>query len=295
MHLKISNVMKQTKKDEELQLRKNFLISATKSGLLVLAFTVLGLPFLISCGDDDDSVVDKKGMIIGEKTVISEPVVSDSSTVDSDNLFVEQVTEGELIDLGLSVRWASCNIGASKPEECGDYVCWGDPTGSIEWNSTTASQQYVNLASICSTQYDYASIKSNGELRMPTKAEMQELLDKCTWAYMPFKGINGFRIIGPNNNSIFLPMAGSRDPYKNNVTGRWKYDRISGKSSVAHYHTGEQHNQITAYGLRMVVGITDSPYLVLSHNRNYEAIAPWAKYTGLTIRPVSNLSKKIMR
>ena len=203
-----------------------------------------------------------------------------------DEIFSENISTGTSIDLGLSVKWLSCNIGSSKPEDAGDYVCWGDPTGSKEWNQTTAPQQYVNQTSISGTKYDYAFVKSNGKWRMPTKAEAEELLDKCTWACMNYKNIKGFKIIGPNKNSIFLPCVGSIRPYKSNVTGRYKYDQISGKS-VAYYHIGEQYNTTTSYMINFASGIYDSNW-VWSGKSDYQIITYVSKYERLPIRPVEN-------
>lgn len=95
-----------------------------------------------------------------------------------------EVTLGKIIDLGLSVKWASCNLGANKPEEYGRYF----PFKS-------------NMNSTCS---DYLV----GGLRLPTKDNMEELVTKCKSKWINYNGIEGVLVIGPNKNTIFLPAAG---------------------------------------------------------------------------------------
>ena len=126
------------------------------------------------------------------------------------------VTAGEVVDLGLSVYWASCNLGASKPEEYGDYYAWGEtaPKASYTmdnysyYNSSTT--EYIDIGNeISGTEYDAAHVNLGGDWRMPTKEEMQELINKCTWEWMQINGINGYKVIGPSGKSIFLPAAGA--------------------------------------------------------------------------------------
>lgn len=88
------------------------------------------------------------------------------------------VTEGEVIDLGLSVKWASCNAGALSPEEKGNISNLSNPsTGGFD----------------------------NRIWRTPTRAEMQELIESCEWTWGQYNGVNGYQVTGPNGNSIFLP------------------------------------------------------------------------------------------
>ena len=128
----------------------------------------------------------------------------------------------EYVDLGLSVKWATCNVGASKPEEYGDYFAWGEtstketydddncPTYGLS-ESELQSQGYIDGEGNLTSQYDAARANWGGTWRMPTKAEMQELIDKCTWKWTTQNGVKGYKVTGPNGNSIFLPAAGFRD------------------------------------------------------------------------------------
>ena len=117
----------------------------------------------------------------------------------------------EYVDLGLSVKWATCNVGASKPEEYGDYFAWGETSPKekyTEENSLTYGKQMIDIAG--NALYDAARANWGGNWRMPTRAEMQELLDKCTWTWITQNGVNGYKVTGPNGNKIFLPATGFR-------------------------------------------------------------------------------------
>lgn len=127
------------------------------------------------------------------------------------------------IDLGLSVMWSYCNIGATDSNDYGYYFAWGEiePKNSYEWNCyqwcngtykvitkynmDSSQETYDGKATL--SQYDDAAQQIwGGDWRMPTKEEFQELVDKCTWTY----GFGGYRITGPNGNSIWLPFSGFR-------------------------------------------------------------------------------------
>ena len=125
------------------------------------------------------------------------------------------VTAGQAVDLGLSVYWASCNLGAEKPEEYGDYYAWGETKTKQQftrnnyayYNSNTTL--YTNIGSeISGTEYDAATVNLGSDWRMPTRSEMQELIDKCIWEWTQINNVNGYKVIGKNGNSIFLPAAG---------------------------------------------------------------------------------------
>ena len=122
------------------------------------------------------------------------------------------------VDLGLSVKWASCNVGASSPEDYGDYYAWGEKETKDVYNWSTYLDS-PNHDAYSFTKYDYkklkldpqddvAQVKWKGNWRIPTSAEYEELRIRCTWEWNSTK--NGYDVIGPNGNSIFLPAAGYR-------------------------------------------------------------------------------------
>ena len=133
----------------------------------------------------------------------------------------------EAVDLGLSVRWATMNVGANSPEEYGDYFAWGEttPKETYSWETYTwcKGSQYT-LTKYCSNsgygtvdnktvldpEDDAAHVNWGGTWRMPTQAEQDELRNKCTWRWTTQNGVDGRLVTGPNGNSIFLPAAGCR-------------------------------------------------------------------------------------
>ena len=143
---------------------------------------------------------------------------------------VEDVDE-RAIDLGLSIRWASCNIGATAPEENGDFYAWGDTLtrSSFTWgtypysgNSTNTMTKYCTRAANGTVDnrstliaFDDAAYINWGETwRMPTWAEWNELITQCTWKDTTYNNVSVWQVTGPNGNSIYLPKVG----YKNNTS-----------------------------------------------------------------------------
>ena len=116
------------------------------------------------------------------------------------------------VDLGLpsGTKWATCNVGASEPEEYGNYYAWGETTSYTKDNShRTYGKSMGDISGDAS--YDVAQAKWGGTWRLPTAGEMKELVNKCTWTWTTQSGVNGYKVIGPNGNSIFLPAAGYYD------------------------------------------------------------------------------------
>ena len=119
----------------------------------------------------------------------------------------------EWVDLGLSVKWATCNVGASSPSDYGNYYAWGETRAKSSYAEETyiyyENGEYVDIGSnISGTKYDAARANWGGTWRMPTLDEIKELEKKCTWTWTTQGGHNGYRVTGPNGKSIFLPAAG---------------------------------------------------------------------------------------
>lgn len=117
------------------------------------------------------------------------------------------------VDLGLSVKWAAYNVGASSPDETGNYYAWGETSPKSEYNASNY-QYYENERfsyigdNISGTEYDAVRVNWGGGWRMPTYEEIEELLNECTWTKTSLNNVPGYRAVGKNGNSIFLPMAG---------------------------------------------------------------------------------------
>ncbi|MBQ9363644.1 MAG: Ig-like domain-containing protein [Bacteroidaceae bacterium] len=134
----------------------------------------------------------------------------------------------EAVDLGLSVKWATMNIGASSPEDYGDYFAWGEtePKDTYNWSTYKWCNGSYNTQTKYCTSSDYGTVDNKtvldleddaaranwgGTWRMPTKAEQDELCNNCTWTWTTQNGVNGYKVTSKTNgNSIFLPAAGYR-------------------------------------------------------------------------------------
>ncbi len=135
----------------------------------------------------------------------------------------------EYVDLGLpsGILWATCNIGANSPEEFGNYFAWGEitPKHSYSWDTYKFGSCFNELNKY-NTQNEYGKVDNITTLnieddaananwghgwRMPTATEFAELRKVCTWEWGKMNGIQGYYVIGPNQNYIFLPAAGWYD------------------------------------------------------------------------------------
>lgn len=132
----------------------------------------------------------------------------------------------EYVDLGLSVKWATCNIGANSPEKSGTYYAWGEtsPKYDYSWHNyfdaadNEGERFYEYFTSTFNRQGRNKTDPQSGRdaarkfwestWRLPTKEEMEELTKKCRWIWGNINGQNGFWVIGTNGNKIFLPATG---------------------------------------------------------------------------------------
>ena len=220
---------------------------------------------LTACGDDDDD----------------ETLTPPGTEETTGNEGTPPSSDGEAIDLGLSVKWASHNVGATKPEEYGGYYSWGETEEKDDYSWSTykwCNGSYDSMTKYCTdSEYgtvdgkttldpedDVAHVKWGGTWRMPTLAEQTELRTECTWEWTTLNGVNGMKVTGPNGNSIFLPAAGSRygtDFYDGGSYGDYWSGSLGGYGSDY------------AYGLNFISGGNDWD----SSYRHY----------GFSVRPVS--------
>ena len=153
-----------------------------------------------------------------------EKMVTDDSNTDIPN--VEKPDTYEYVDMGLSVKWATCNVGATKPEEFGDKFAWGEtqPNNSSSWsNYRYCNGDAYTMTKYCTNNYyglvdnqttleafdDAATVHWGGEWRMPTKSEIAELWNEnnCTIEETSRNGTRGYRFTSKRTgNSIFLPF-----------------------------------------------------------------------------------------
>ena len=196
-----------------------------------------------------------------------------------------------MIDLGLpsGTKWACCNVGATKPEEYGDYFAWGETKGykSGKRDFSWSTYKWCNGASNTQTKYcndsdygnngftdnkteldledDAAYVNWGSNWRMPSKGQQDELRSQCTWIWTQLNGVNGYRVTSKTNgNSIFLPAAGYR--YGASLS-------YAGSGGDCWSRTLSTDSPDGAYGLSFNSGFVDWYY---SYGRSF----------GFSVRPV---------
>lgn len=128
----------------------------------------------------------------------------------------------EAVDLGLSVKWATCNFGANHPMEYGGHFAWGDPSGALwsgegiviedgyySWNSDLYGGNPPRSMEIAGTKQDVVAMHWGNGWRMPTMQQAAELCNYCTWTLKQQDGHKFYHVTGPNGNSIDLPLCGT--------------------------------------------------------------------------------------
>lgn len=211
---------------------------------------------------------------------------STSHSVDAGNRFVgytirpvlveetpdEPTKVDSLVDLGLSVKWASFNLGAAKPEDQGNFYAWGEtePKDSYSWEtykygneSPITKYNSTDNLTVLDASDDAATVTLGEGWRMPIFTEMKELHDNCTWTWTTQNDVAGYVVKASNGNSIFLPAAGKMD-------GELNYD----KNQYGYYWTS---SLVDGY-------IYDANGLYLySDDHDF---SEYDRYIGYSIRPV---------
>ena len=203
---------------------------------------------------------------------------SRNSTVSEDNVLVEKedADDTSFVDLGLSVKWHKCNLGASHPYESGDYYAWGEiepqpnhfyDTKHYKWykGSDTILSKYCEVDNKLILDYEDDPARRFG-WRTPTVKEINELLSRCKWKWVKHKSVYGYKVTGPNGNSIFLPASGS-----------WVNGKMTHLGEGAWYWSNEcakAYHYLWAYGFYFHENY-------VSHGASH-----WSKMFGCSIRPV---------
>lgn len=146
-----------------------------------------------------------------------------------------------MIDIGLpsGTKWACCNLGASKPEDYGNYYAWGTtvPIEELDEDYDEDEDEFPPLGNdgdISGTEYDVAFKTLGSPWRMPDWDMSQELLNECSKNWTTINGINGLLLTGPNGNYIFMP-----------ANGTWDDGTIKGLGLSGNYWTSELEDYFT--------------------------------------------------
>lgn len=168
--------------------------------------------------------------------------------------------ENDLVDLGLSTKWAKYNVGAASDTEPGGLFGYGDCSGV---SNSIAPADFAS-ADIYKKDRDMANKAWGGKVTLPTAAEFEELFNSCKKEWTSVDGVEGYKLTGPNGNSIFLPAAGSR------TANDFVNAGIEGKYATGSINEGDTRFSI-AYRF--------------SNSGNTRTSAP--VYEALSVRPVS--------
>lgn len=191
----------------------------------------------------------------------------------------------DAVDLGLSVQWATCNIGAQSPEEPGAYYAWGEtsPKSSYHWENYSlcsgtdnyltkycndSSLGNVDNKSVLEAADDVATQLLQGDWRMPTGDECLELANNCTWEVEELNGMTGFRVTsnvsGYTDNSIFIPFAGAS-------SGDYVFP------NQMNYWTSSMYPDDSQYAW------------AFCYDGMFQRLGGYGRYNGMPIRPVKGV------
>lgn len=190
----------------------------------------------------------------------------------------------EWVDLGVSVMWATCNVGAEKPEDYGDYFSWAEtvPKAQYSWETYKYGTAYDKLLKYCKNYGlddftdnkvrleladDAANINWGEDWHIPTNYQMEELILSCNWEWTSINGVYGYKVSSKrNDNSIFLPAS-----------GYYHEGSVWGKGAIGSYWTNDLNPGSSHMALYLKFNANESTGSELKH-----------RYYGYTVRPVMN-------
>ena len=180
---------------------------------------------------------------------------------------VKMINGHEYVDLGLpsGLKWATCNVGADLPEEYGEHFAWGEVYTKSEYFEINTRTNGKSMSDISGNSiYDVARAKWGGSWRLPTTIELEELKNKCKWEWTTINGKKGYKVTGPNGNSVFLPAAGYR-------YGSSLYN--AGEDGYVWSSSPDESSDLIAYSLY---------FLSSRHDVGW-----FGRFNGQSVRPVS--------
>ena len=209
----------------------------------------------------------------------------------------------EYVDLGLpsGLKWAKCNLGASKPSDYGDYYAWGETAPKADYTWATYKWMQAGQSDWkYITKYTFADGKTGGiwydsdgnfigdnlttlrpaddaatqqlgsPWRMPTVDEQKELITKCTWTWTTQDGVNGYQVDGPNGNAIFLPAAGLRS------------GSALGSAGSRGFYLSNSHSSHSSYSTSR----NDVVFRIYFYSNGQHSMDTYLRCLGFSVRPV---------
>lgn len=228
-------------------------------------------------------------LVVEPKADAIVPVPIDNTTPIDLKKKSSQTLKNRAVDLGLSVKWGAYNVGADTPEDSGYYFAWAETQGYTKDTLDGRSFDYSHLKYSEGTSYrgpfskyvmkqesgnvdnknvlesvdDAATVNLGGNWRMPTREEMQELIDNCTCLWTTYKGTQGIKVIGKNGNSIFIPAVGYR-----------KHKILRNDNKLGHYWSSSLYSDASEWIYAMFF------------DGNNVRFATGARAFGFSVRPV---------
>jgi uncharacterized protein YjdB len=223
-----------------------------------------------SSSDEDIARVSRFGKVTAEyygTAVITCEAADGSGVKATCKIYIDN--PNSYVDLGLpsGTLWATCNVGASSPEDYGDYFAWGETSAKTSYNADWSNyfdtddngntfKKYNNNGGLTELELedDAAYVNWGPAWRMPSMEQIDELRTECTWTWTTMNNVDGYKITGSNGNSIFLPAAGVC--YDSSLTGvgtygaYWSRTFYSGRPSDAWYMWFNSDDYGKGYGFR---------------------------------------------
>lgn len=254
----------QCEKISALPQKKMSKISKWVSDIARIAMlAVLALSFTVACKKDEGKNAENE---------------TKSTNIRKKGPLTGEINGHEWIDLGLpsGVKWATCNVGANLAEEYGNYFGWGETEPKDNYSSINSLTYKISLRKLkkagiiddtltLTKEHDAANVQWGGTWRLPTDAEFEELISECNWSFATLNGVNGYLVVGPNKQSIFLPASA----YQNGTTI-------------------ENDGDFGDYWSSSLIEESSSVACSLGYSSKSFGRRRYARYVGRTVRPVSD-------
>ena len=202
------------------------------------------------------------------------------------------------VDLGLSVLWSNCNLGADSPTDYGGYFAWGDPTGALwsgkgigrddqgySWNTENYGGN-TPPNDISGTALDVVAVHWGDGWRMPTYYEMEELINKCQWTQLEQGDVKWYEFKGPNGNSISLPIAGLYADDSENENARFREGPLHVNKAAFYWTSNVSWKQSNIRGYDIHPGVVTAWCILLTNVERYSDFRDHVRAFHMSIRPV---------
>ena len=247
------------KGQQDFQLHKNFneeVAFSYNNNDSWCSIVVLNDKVTVVCSENttvSDRVQEVKFMKIGDSTVLASIVVTQKAAEqEKPSLphWLEESVSGnarghDYVDLGLSVFWATCNLGAKLPSDYGGFYAFGETRTKKMNEYDSEHYKFYDPTSVRFSRYDdygpdpakklyieddAARVNWGGSWRIPTQKEQQELVEQCKWVWVSVNGHFGYKVTGPTGKSIFLPASG--------IAG-YSNSRYADRGNRGYYHASD--------------------------------------------------------